>query len=597
MKNITKFLLILCTSGIALIMQFAFNKPFIAQLIISVVGIFFAILMFAEMIKTLKSGKYGVDLLAITAIIATLLVGEYWAAMIILIMLVGGDSLEDFAVGKADKELKSLLDNTPTSAHRIKDNKIEDIDINKVKIGDNLLIKPGEVIPVDGYVINGIGMLNEASLTGESKLVKKLINDEVMSGSVNEDTIIKIKVKRLAKDSQYQQLVKLVKQAESEPSNFVRMADRYAIPFTFIAYLIAGIAWFISKNPIRFAEVLVVASPCPLILAAPVAMVAGMSKASKSGIIIKSGNVLEKMATAKTIFFDKTGTITQGILKVNKICSLNHQYSEFDILTFAFSAEQNSNHILARSIINYAKKNKVNIIKLKQLKEFVGKGIQGIYNDKLIRVGNYKFAGELPYDYKLPTETCIYISVNKVIIGYILFKDIVRPEAKKTVKLLRQLKINNLEILTGDKKNTAKNIAGEVEITKIKAELLPSEKIDAIKAVSKNQRPVIMVGDGVNDAPSLAIADVGIAMGAHGATAASESADVVILKDNLTKVPYAIALARNTMKVSKQSVWIGMTICTILMFIACTGVLSSIIGALCQEIVDTVSILWSLKAR
>lgn len=363
MKNKTKLWIILSISLMALISQFILKNVFIAQTIITIVGISVAFSMFIGMIKTLKSGKYGVDLLAITAIVATLLVGEYWASMIILIMLVGGDSLEDYAAGKANKELKALLDNSPDKAHRIKDDKIDDINVDEVKVGDILIVKPKELVPVDGLVVEGSGLINEASLTGESRPIEKNIDDNVMSGSLNGDTLIKIKAEKLARDSQYQKLIKLVKQAESEPSHFVRMADRYALPFTIIAYLIAGIAWGISKDPVRFAEVLVVASPCPLILAAPVAMVAGMSRASRNGIIVKSGNVFEKLSIATTIIFDKTGTITQGSLKVDEIISLNSEYSKIDILKFIVSTEQNSSHILARSIMEYAKSQNIKALK------------------------------------------------------------------------------------------------------------------------------------------------------------------------------------------------------------------------------------------
>lgn len=596
MKNKTKLWIILSVSLIALISQFIFKNAFIAQAIITIVGILVAFSMFIGMIKTLKSGKYGVDLLAITAIVATLLVGEYWASMIILIMLVGGDSLEDYAAGKANKELKALLDNSPDKAHRIKNNKIDDINVDEVKVGDILVVKPEELIPVDGLIVEGSGLVNEASLTGESKPIEKNVDDNVMSGSLNGDTLIKIKAEKLAKDSQYQKLIKLVKQAENEPSHFVRMADRYALPFTIIAYLIAGIAWFVSKDPVRFAEVLVVASPCPLILAAPVAMVAGMSRASRNGIIVKSGNVLEKLAIAKTVTFDKTGTITQGSLKVNEVTSLNPEYSKMDILRLIISTEQNSNHILARSIMDYAKKQKIESFKMTDLKEVVGNGIEGKYKENLVKVGKLSFVDNKSTLHNID-ETCVYISINNQLIGYVTFKDLVRPEAAKTMSLLKKLNVNNLEMLTGDKKSIADDIAKKVGITQTKAELLPSDKINAIKTIPKDLRPVIMVGDGVNDAPALATADVGIAMGAHGSTAASEAADVVILKDDLLKVERSIVIARDTMKISKQSVLIGIIICIVLMLIACTGVLPAIWGALCQEIVDTISILWSLKAR
>lgn len=596
MKNITKLWIVLSISLIALAVQFIFGNALIAQIIVSAIGTVISISMLLEMIKTLKSGKYGVDLLAITAIVSTLIVGEYWASLVVLIMLVGGDSLEDYAIGKANKDLKKLLDNSPDQAHRIEGNKVVDINSNQVNVGDTLIIKPGELVPVDGQIIEGTGLVNESSLTGESKPIEKKVKDIIMSGTLNGDSLIKVKAQKLAENSQYQKLVNLVRQAKDAPSNFVRMADRYALPFTIIAYLIAGIAWFISKDPVRFAEVLVVASPCPLILAAPVAMVAGMSRASRAGIIIKSGNVLEKLASAKTIAFDKTGTITKGNLKVNKIINLDCNYSTTNILQLILSAEQNSNHILARSVIEYAKQKQIKTLKMSDLKESVGNGIQGKYQNLLVKVGKLNYVTDKHNSFSNVDATCVYISINNKLTGYITFEDEIRPEAIQTMSSLKELNINNIEMLTGDKKEIATRIAQKAGITKINAELLPVDKINVIKATSANLRPIVMVGDGINDAPALTTADVGIAMGAHGSTAASETADIVILKDNLLKVSHAIAIARDTMKISKQSVLIGIAICTGLMLIACTGILPAIFGALCQELIDTISILWSLKA-
>lgn len=309
LSNKQKLILILVIAAVALLLQYVFHEPLFAQVLVTVVGAVVALTMFIGMIKTLRSGKYGVDLLAILAVVATLAVSEYWAAMVILVMLTGGDALEDYAAKKANTELKALLDNSPQVAHVITTDGSQDVKVDAVQVGQHVLVKPGELVPVDGKIIKGTGLFNEASLTGESKPVDKGIGDEVMSGSVNGDSAVTIAVTKLAKDSQYQQLVKLVKEAESTPAHFVRLADRYAVPFTIIAVLISLAAWWISKDPRRFAEVLVVASPCPLILAAPVAMVSGMSRASRNGIVVKTGSVLEKLADAKTGAFDKTGPI------------------------------------------------------------------------------------------------------------------------------------------------------------------------------------------------------------------------------------------------------------------------------------------------
>ncbi len=595
MKHSTKLGLIIAIALFSAILEFGFGLALVAQIIITVTGTLIALSMLKEMIKTLRSGSYGVDLLAITAVAATLAVGQYWAAMIVLIMLVGGDSLEDYASKKAHTELKALLDNSPQTAHKVVADKLIDIKVDEANIGDQLVVKPGETVPVDGHIIKGSSMFDESSLTGESRPITKNVSDTVYSGSINGDSAITMTVDKLAKDSQYQRLIQLVKQADSTPAHFVRMADRYAVPFTGIAFVIAGIAWFVSKDPVRFAEVLVVASPCPLILAAPVALVSGMSRSSRNGIVVKTGSVLEKMATAKTAAFDKTGTITSGRLFVDQIKPVAGTTKE-ELLSYAASAERSSGHILARSLLNYAVKHDVNLLEVQQLSEVTGNGVTAQIAGQTIKVGKASFVAPTAQVAET-TQTCVYISLNDRYIGTITFIDKLRFEAAQTMQTLRDHGVKHLMMLTGDQQAIAQTIAKEVGIDDVRAKLLPEEKIKALKAVPESEHPVIMVGDGVNDAPSLTVADVGIAMGAHGATAASESADVVILKDDLLKVAKAIEIAQDTLRIARQAVLIGIFICVFLMLVASTGLIPAIVGAMFQEVIDTVSILWGLRAR
>lgn len=595
MKHSTKLGLIIAIALFSAVLEFGFGLALVAQIIITVTGTLIALSMLKEMIKTLRSGSYGVDLLAITAVAATLAVGQYWAAMIVLIMLVGGDSLEDYASKKAHTELKALLDNSPQTAHKVVADKLVDIKVDEANIGDQLVVKPGETVPVDGHIIKGSSMFDESSLTGESRPITKNVSDTVYSGSINGDSAITMTVDKLAKDSQYQRLIQLVKQADSTPAHFVRMADRYAVPFTGIAFVIAGIAWFVSKDPVRFAEVLVVASPCPLILAAPVALVSGMSRSSRNGIVVKTGSVLEKMATAKTAAFDKTGTITSGRLFVDQIKPVAGTTKE-ELLSYAASAEQSSGHILARSLLNYAVKHDVNLLEVQQLSEVTGNGVTAQIAGQTIKVGKASFVAPTAQVAET-TQTCVYISLNDRYIGTITFIDKLRFEAAQTMQTLRDHGVKHLMMLTGDQQAIAQTIAKEVGIDDVRAKLLPEEKIKALKAVPESEHPVIMVGDGVNDAPSLTVADVGIAMGAHGATAASESADVVILKDDLLKVAKAVEIAQDTLRIARQAVLIGIFICVFLMLVASTGWIPAIVGAMFQEVIDTVSILWGLRAR
>lgn len=595
MSNVKKFLLTAMVGVVALILEFGFHQNQWAFWLVSIVGGIMTISMLIGMIKTLRSGKYGVDILAITAIVATLLVGDYWASLVVLIMLTGGDSLEDYASHQASRELRSLLDNSPQVAHRIDGEEISELAIDEVQVGDLILVKPGELVPVDGRVVAGESSVDESSLTGESKPIEKKLHDELMSGSINGDAALRFKVTKSAKDSQYQTLVKLVKESEAKPAHFVRLADRYAVPFTLIAYVIGGVAWFVSKDPVRFAEVLVVASPCPLILAAPVALVAGMSRSSRNGVVVKTGTTIEKLARAQSIAFDKTGTLTEGKLSVEDIHVTAGDFSKEELITYVASAEQESSHILARSLVAYAKEEKLTLFPVADLEEVTGEGIRATINGKKIRVGKASFVGST---IELSNEhTAVYVSLDDQSIGYITFTDIVRKESADTIKQLKELGIKKAIMLTGDHQSIANEIASEVGITEVHTECLPEEKINVLKSLSEEDRPGIMVGDGVNDAPALAVADIGIAMGAHGSTAASESADAVILKDDLSRVSEAVRLSQDTMRIAKQSVLIGIVICVVLMLIASTGIIPALLGAALQEVIDTVSILSALRAR
>lgn len=595
LSNKQKLWLTIIIAGIALILQYGFHYPLLAQIIVTIAGAIVALTMLVGMVKTLRSGKYGVDLLAILAVVATLAVGEYWAAMVILVMLTGGDALEDYAAKKANTELKALLDNSPRFAHVATPDGSKDVPVNNVPVGAKIIVKPGELVPIDGLIIKGTGEFDESSLTGEARPVAKTVGDTVMSGSINGDEAITLTVTKLAKDSQYQQLVKLVQEAEQTPAHFVRLADRYAVPFTVVAILISLLAWWLSKDPRRFAEVLVVASPCPLILAAPVAMVSGMSRASRNGIVMKTGSVLEKLAGARTGAFDKTGTITNGHLTVAQILPAGTITKE-RLLHLAASAEQDSSHILARSLLAYASQHNISLATVSGLTEETGKGITAMIEDHQVKVGKRQFVAPQNQQAALDT-TAIYVSVDGNYYGAIAFTDHVRPEAAQTMAKLKAAGVTNLIMLTGDQRAIAQQVAKAVGISTVKADLLPQDKIAALQSIPQSEHPVFMVGDGVNDAPSLATADVGIAMGAHGSTAASETADVVILKDDLAKVAKAVTISQDTLRIAKQAVLIGIAICTVLMLIASTGVIPAFVGAMLQEVIDTVSILWALKAR
>ncbi|MEY8457589.1 heavy metal translocating P-type ATPase [Lactococcus ileimucosae] len=590
MKNWQKLVLVFFIAAASLLAQFAFNAPQIARFIITIAGGILALSMFIEMIKTLRKGNYGVDLLAITAIIATLLVGEYWASLIIILMLVGGETLEDYAAGRANRELSALLKKTPEIAHVVREGKVIDMELDDVEIGAHLLIKPMEVIPIDGVLLSEAALLDESSITGEAKPMELQKGDEVLSGAINGSSSIEIQTSVAASESQFQKIVALVREAAETPANFVRLADRYAVPFTIMAYIIAAVAYFVSGDPVRIAEVLVVASPCPLILAAPIAFVSGMSRSSKNGFLIKNGTIIEKLATAKAIFFDKTGTITDGKIEVDEVVPVEGVSRE-ELLEIVYTIERSSNHILAKAVSSYAESHGVHALELESLNEVAGLGVTGQIKDQLIKIGRANFVGAPE---GLDFETAFYVSRAGQYIGAITFSDSLRKNAPAVIKDLRQAGFDHITMLTGDNARVANKIAAQVGITEVYSSMLPEEKLAKIEASSVH--PTIMVGDGVNDAPALTLSDVGISIGTGNNTVASEAADIVLLKNDLSSVVKAVHISRDTLKIAKQSVLIGIIICVILMLIAATGLIPAIVGALFQELIDVVSILYALRA-
>ncbi|NHI76454.1 heavy metal translocating P-type ATPase [Lactococcus petauri] len=590
MKNWQKLVLVFFIAAASLLAQFAFNAPLVARFIITVAGGILALSMFIEMVKTLRKGNYGVDLLAITAIIATLLVGEYWASLIIILMLVGGETLEDYAAGRANRELSALLQKTPDIAHVMQEGKVVDMDLDDVEIGAHLLIKPMEVVPIDGVLLSEAAILDESSVTGETKPNELQQGDEILSGAINGSSSIEIRTSVAASESQFQKIVALVREAEATPANFVRLADRYAVPFTIMAYIIAAVAYFISGDPVRIAEVLVVASPCPLILAAPIAFVSGMSRSSKNGFLIKNGTIIEKLATAKAIFFDKTGTITDGKIEVDAIVPAEG-ISQEELLNIVYTIEKSSTHILAKAVSSYAESHNVQSLALESLSEVAGLGVTGQINGQLIKIGRASFVGAPE---GLDFETAFYVSRDGQYIGAVTFSDTLRANAPAVIKDLRQAGFESITMLTGDNARVADKIAAQVGITEVYSSMLPEEKLAKIQASTIH--PTIMVGDGVNDAPALTLADVGISIGTGNNTVASEAADIVLLKNDLSSVTKAVHISRDTLNIAKQSVLIGIIICVILMLIAATGLIPAIIGALFQEVIDVVSILYALRA-
>ena len=550
-----------------------------------------------RMARQLARGHFGVDILAVTAILATVLVGEVVASLIVVLMLAGGEALEDYANARARRELDALLARDPRLAHRFESETLTDVPIDAVAVGDLLLVRPAEVVPVDAILLSDDGSFDQSSITGESLPVEKRTGDEVLSGAVNGSDAVRIRASAVAADSQYQQIVALVAGAAESKAVVVRLADRYAIPFTVFSLLLAGTAWFLSGDPVRFAEVLVLATPCPLLIAAPVAFIGGMSRAAREGIIVRNGGVFEKLASARSAVFDKTGTLTTGkpvLSAVRPAAGL----SEDELLRLAASAEQYSSHVLAGSIVRAALDRSLVLGQALTAEEVATDGVTAQLADHRVAVGKLRFIRSHAPDARRADiargELAVYVAVDGRFAGVLIERDPPRDDAVGMLRGLEELGIRHLELLTGDANETAAAMASQLGITAFRAECLPADKVEHV--ASLKERPVIMVGDGVNDAPVLAAADVGIAMGAKGATAASESADVVILVDDIHPVVEAVRIGRRTVRIALQSIWVGIIASVALMSVAAFGLIPATVGALLQEVVDLVTILAALRA-
>lgn len=550
-----------------------------------------------RVIRDLIDGHAGVDVLAVTAIAATLATGEFAAAMVIVLMMTGGEALEGYAAGRARRELTALLVGAPQLAHLVEGDVIRDIPTGQVQVGHTLLVRPSEMVPVDGILNSVSATLDESSLTGESLPVERVAGEQVLSGAINGTTAIMVTASASVADSQYSQIIQLVRAATQSKSRVVRLADRYAVPFTTVAFVIAIAAWIVSGSATRFAAVLVVATPCPLLIAAPVAFLGGISRAARRGIIVKSSSALEVASRVRTVAFDKTVTITQGRPELVAIIPASDM-PDNRLLALAAAAEQCSSHVLASSVTAAAIERGLTLQRATDGREQATHGVSARVDGHQVRVGKRSFiaetAGDVPEQELSDGQMGVYVGVDGRHAGTLLMADAPRPEAARAIRQLRDMGIGNVMMVTGDAAPTARSIAERVGISEVHADCLPSDKVAII--ASQSDRPVMMAGDGVNDAPVIAAADIGVAMGARGVTAAAESADVVILPDRLDLVTDTVAIGRRTVRVALESIWLGIGLSVALMGVAAFGYLPPLFGALSQEIVDLLAIGNALRA-
>ena len=628
------------------------------------------------MIDDLRHGQVGVDVLAVVAILSTVAVAEYWASWAVTLMITSGEAIEEYAQAKAERSLTALMEAAPQTAHVVNlpgvgrgfaadkgdssdgfrrvglasaaaaAHRFDTVPVEQVQLGDVLMVLPGETVPVDGELLSGTATLDLSNINGEPVPREVFAGARVMSGAVNGSTALTMRATQVAADSQYQRILELVASAQESRPAVVKTADRLAVPFTVLSLVIAGVAWAVSGVPTRFAQVLVLATPCPLLIAAPVAYIAGTGRLAAAGVLIKAQDVLENLGRVTQVFFDKTGTLTvkqPQVVRVEMLPGAATRLNEDHVLMMAGAVESYSVHILSKGIAKAGTEAMARLRQrfedgqrlcpepeaswpghgreypvVKNINEDAGKGVSGEVNGHAVRVGRLSFAaagedGFLAVDRTVPSrseddlrtrfgllqpdEMASYVSVDGQLIARIVLRDVPRANAKAALAKLHELGVTELAMLTGDKRASANIIASEVGIDEVHAELFPEDKVAAVRAATGAGKTVtMMVGDGVNDAPVLAVADIGVAMTDGTSTAASESAQVVIMNDNIAAVPRAIAIARRTKRVMLQAVLAGLVLATVGMIAAAFNLIPVVVGAFLQEAIDVVSILWALTA-
>jgi heavy metal translocating P-type ATPase len=559
----------------------------------------------AAVISSLRRGNIGVDLIALVAMGGALGLQEYLAGAVIGLMLAGGEALEDYAAGRARRELSVLLARAPQSVHRYEGDALVSAPIQAVGLGDRLLIKPGEVVPVDGIVEGVAAVLDEAALTGEAHPVRRAAGDAVRSGTVNAGpSPFTMRATTTAASSTYAAIVRLVEQAQASKAPLNRLADRYALLFLPVTLGVAASAWLLSGDPVRALTVLVIATPCPLILAAPVAIVGGISRAARQGVIVKGGGALETLAHGSVLVLDKTGTVTAGSPAISRVECQNGLGAE-ELICLAASLEQVSPHVLARAIVRAARERGIRLRSPESVHEEPGAGVRGTVEGRAVAVGKADWVhpgGQRPgWMARLQRRAAregalpVFVRVEGTVAGALVLDDPIRSDARSTIRSLRGEGFRKILMCTGDHAETASRVGRLIGVDAVYAEHSPGDKLHAVRTASV-EGVTVMVGDGINDAPALAAAHVGVAMGAGGATAASEAADVVLLANRLGDLVGATRIARRARRIALQSIAAGMALSVTGMSFAVGGFLSPVAGAILQEAIDVLVILNAMRA-
>jgi heavy metal translocating P-type ATPase len=556
-----------------------------------------------ETVDGLRRRQAGVDLIALLAMVGSLAIGEYLAGAVIALMLSSGQALEAYADRRAHRELSSLLERAPQDVSRYEDGELRRRPIDEVRPADRLFVKTGEVVPVDGVLMNE-AVLDESALTGEARPVERSAGEQVRSGAVCAGAGFDLRAIATAAESTYAGIVRLVDEAQRQKAPFVRLADRYALVFIPVTLAIAGGAWIVTGDAVRALAVLVVATPCPLILAAPIAIVAGISRAARRGIIVKGGGALETLARGTVLLFDKTGTLTAGAPQIADV-EVFDAIDADELLRLAASLDQVSPHVLATAIVGSARERGLELVFPSDVEEEHGAGIQGKVDGRLVALGKGGFvargssmparARDVRRRTALEGSSSVFVSVDGDVVGAIVIDDPIRPDTPRVIRSLRRAGITRIVMVTGDHPDVAESVGIALGVDRVLSERDPSDKVAAVEA-ERAEGVTIMVGDGINDAPALAAADVGVAMGARGATASSEAADVVLVVDRLDRVADAMSIARRSRAIALQSVLVGMGLSFGAMLFGAVGLLVPVAGALVQEAIDVAVILNALRA-
>ncbi|HSX26522.1 MAG TPA: heavy metal translocating P-type ATPase [Chlamydiales bacterium] len=583
------------------VLRFGFGLVELSQWVWFVVLVVGGLPIVYGTVKGMLKGEFASDIVAMLAIITAILTEQAFAGAVVVLMQSGGEAIESYGLRRASSSLTALLQRAPRIARRKKGNQLEEISAEEVQVNDLLIVRPGDLIPVDGTIVEGTAEIDESALTGEPLAHSKTVGDRVLSGSVDVNGAISMRADKVSRESQYAKIVALVKKAQEEKAPIQRLADRYAIFFTPLTLVMALIGFLITRDFTTVLAVLVVATPCPLILATPLAVICGINRASDAGIIVKGGAAMEQVASVRAALFDKTGTITFGTPVVEKVVSLSDR-SEENLLYHAAIIEQYCSHSIASAIVKKAVEMGKTLPLPQSFHEIPGRGVEGEVDGQHYSIGSSDFLeeriGKTDINrYYEEGKTLIFLMTDHTCLGFFVLSDHIRPEAPAVMEKLIALGVKEIAMITGDSKKNAQVIAQQAGIERVEAELLPEEKVGLVRQFMDLYKSVMMVGDGINDAPALATATVGVAMGAYGTAISAESADIVLLVDDLSKVAEAMTIGRRMLFIAKQSILIGIGLSFILMIIAAFGYIPPPLGAMLQEVIDVAVILNALRAR